>query len=56
MRRYTLAPEATFDLVKIWRYVKKKASIEIAEGVERAIREKIVFLASVPEPDIGAGT
>jgi antitoxin ParD1/3/4 len=51
MRRYTLAPEAAFDLVKIWRYLKKKASIEIAEKVERAIREKIVFLASVP----GAG-
>ena len=51
MRRYTLAPEVAFDLVKIWRYLKKKASIEIAERVERAIREKIVFLASVP----GAG-
>jgi plasmid stabilization system protein ParE len=51
MRRYILAPEAALDLVEIWRYLKKKANIEIAERVERAIREKFVFLASMP----GAG-
>ena len=51
MRRYILAPEAALDLVEIWRYLKNKASVEIAERVERAIREKIVFLASMP----GAG-
>jgi plasmid stabilization system protein ParE len=51
MRRYILAPEAALDLVEVWRYLKKKANAEIAERVERAIREKIVFLASVP----GAG-
>ena len=46
MRRYILAPEAALDLVEIWRYVKKKSNVEIAERVERAIRDKIVFLAS----------
>jgi|ERR1035438_6740653 plasmid stabilization system protein ParE len=51
MRRCILAPEAALDLVEIWRYLKKKANVEIAEQVERAIREKIVFLASMP----GAG-
>jgi plasmid stabilization system protein ParE len=51
MRRYILAPEAALDLIEIWRYLKKKANVEIAERVERAIREKIVFLASMP----GAG-
>jgi|SRR5579863_1985951 len=51
MRRYILAPEAALDLVEIWRYLRNKANVEIAERVERAIREKIVFLASMP----GAG-
>jgi plasmid stabilization system protein ParE len=51
MRRYILAPEAAADLVEIWRYLKNKASFEIAQKVERAIRDKIVFLASMP----GAG-
>jgi len=51
MRRYTLAPEAALDLVEIWRYLKNKANVEIAEGVERAIRDKIIFLANMP----GAG-
>ena len=51
MRRYILAPEAALDLVGIWRYLKKKANVEIAERVERAIREKIVLLANMP----GAG-
>jgi plasmid stabilization system protein ParE len=51
MRRYILAPEAAHDLVGIWRYLNMKASSEIADRVERAIREKIVFLAGAP----GAG-
>jgi plasmid stabilization system protein ParE len=50
-RRYVLAPEATSDLVHIWRYVRKHASVEIADRVESAIREKFVFLARTP----GAG-
>ena len=51
MRRYILAPEAALDLVEVWRYLKNEASVEIAERVERAIREKIASLASMP----GAG-
>ena len=51
MRRYILAPEAALDLVEIWRYLRNEAGVEIAERVERAIREKIVSLASMP----GAG-
>ena len=51
MRRYILAPEAALDLVEIWRFLKNKATVEIADRVERAIREKIVFLARMP----GAG-
>lgn len=47
-RRYILAPEAALDLVQIWRYIKKKASVGIAQRVERDIREKIVFLARTP--------
>jgi len=38
MRRYILAPEAALDLVEIWRYLKNKSSIEVAERVESAIR------------------
>ena len=51
MRRYILAPEAALDLVEIWRYLKNKANSEVAERVERAIRGKMVLLASAP----GAG-
>ena len=51
MRRYLLAPAAALDLVEIWRFLKNKATVEIADRVERAIREKIVFLARMP----GAG-
>ena len=43
--RYVLAPEAAFDLVEIWRYMKKQSSIEMADRVESVIRDKIVFLA-----------
>ena len=55
MRRYILAPEAALDLIEIWRYLKKKANVEIAERVERAIRDKF-FWRACPEPDTGAGT
>jgi toxin ParE1/3/4 len=51
MRRYILAPEAGYDLVLIWRYLKAGASIEVADRIERAIRDKIIFLAGTP----GAG-
>jgi len=50
-RRYVLAPEAALDLVEIRHYLRARASVEIADRVERAIREKIAFLARVP----GAG-
>ena len=49
--RYVLAPQAALDLVEIWRYIKNQASLAIADRVESAIREKIVFLAGAP----GAG-
>jgi toxin ParE1/3/4 len=49
--RYVLAPEAAFDLVEIWRYIKKQSSIEVADRVEAVIRDRIVFLAGNP----GAG-
>ncbi len=50
-RRYVLAPEAALDLVQIWRHIKKKASLEITDRVESAIRGKVAFLAASP----GAG-
>jgi plasmid stabilization system protein ParE len=46
--RYVLAPEAAVDLVKIWRYIKKQSSIEIADRVESVILDKILFLAGNP--------
>jgi antitoxin ParD1/3/4/toxin ParE1/3/4 len=49
--RYVLAPEAALDLVEIWRYLAKQSSVEVADRVESAIRDKIVFLATSP----GAG-
>src|SRR6266852_1737174 len=49
--RYVLAPEAAFDLVQIWRYIKKQSSVEIAYHVESVIRDRIAFLAANP----GAG-
>ena len=33
-RRYVLAPEATHDLVQIWHYIEKNATIEIADRIE----------------------
>jgi plasmid stabilization system protein ParE len=47
-RRYVLAPEAALDLAQIWRYIKKRANVEIADRVESAIRGKIVLLATNP--------
>ncbi len=49
--RFVLAPEAALDLVRIWRYLKNNASLEVADRVETAIREKISHLAANP----GAG-
>lgn len=46
--RYVLAPEAALDLVRIWRYVEKESSIEIADHVESIILDKVVFLAEWP--------
>jgi len=46
--RYVLAPEAARDLVQIWRYIKTRASIEVASQVESVIRDKIAFLAKTP--------
>ena len=39
-RRYVLAPEAALDLVNIWRYIKRKVAIEMADRVESAIRSR----------------
>lgn len=47
-RRYILAPEAALDLVQLWRYIRRRASLEMADRVESVIREKIVFLAGTP--------
>lgn len=49
--RYLLAPEAAADLVEIWQYVKEQASSAMADRIESAIRERMVFLARTP----GAG-
>jgi len=49
--RYILAPEAARDLVEIWTYLKRQASLETAKHVESVIRERIVFLSQNP----GAG-
>jgi plasmid stabilization system protein ParE len=47
-RRYILAPEAALDLVEIWRYIKRKAGLEMADRVESVIRDKLAFLAATP--------
>ena len=49
--RYLLAPEAASDLVQIWRYIKKKSSMDMADRVESVILDRIRFLAENP----GAG-
>src|ERR1035438_5989035 len=43
-RRYIFAPEAAQDLAQIWRYIKDKASVTMADRVESVIRDKIVGL------------
>jgi plasmid stabilization system protein ParE len=53
--RFVLAPEAALDLVKIWRYIKKKVSVEMADRVEAVIREKIVFLAETRRRALAQG-
>src|SRR5258708_35398980 len=47
--RFMLAPEAASDLVKIWRYIKTNAGLEMAARVESVIRAKIVALAARPD-------
>src|SRR5580704_3069914 len=49
--RYVLAPEAARDLVRIWRYIKKESTVDMADQVETVIRDRIAFLARSP----GAG-
>ncbi len=49
--RYILAPQAALDLVEIWRYIKERASLTVADRVESTIRERPLFLAETP----GAG-
>ncbi|MGB7282989.1 MAG: type II toxin-antitoxin system RelE/ParE family toxin [Candidatus Acidiferrum sp.] len=48
---YILAPEAALDLVQIWRYIREKSSVELADHVESVILDKVAFLAGNP----GAG-
>jgi toxin ParE1/3/4 len=48
MIRYILAPEAAGDLVQIWRYIREQGSVEMADRVESAIRERIALLAGAP--------
>ena|SRR3974390_3144388 len=48
-RRYLLAPEAARDLVQIWRYLRERSSVEVADKVESAIRETIALLARTPD-------
>ncbi len=51
MSRYVLAPAAAFDLLEIWRYIRKQGSESIADRVESAILEKFAALAR--DPGIG---
>ena len=48
--RYALAPEAAYDLVQIWRYIRKQSNAQVADRVESVIRNKIIFLARNPGP------
>ena len=43
--------QAALDLAQIWRYIRQQSSVEMADRVECAILEKIVFLSKSP----GAG-
>ena len=49
--RYVLAPEAALDLLEICKYVKDQTDVQVADRVESAVRDKIVFLTENP----GAG-
>jgi plasmid stabilization system protein ParE len=49
--RFVLAPQAALNLFEIWRYIQEQSSVEAADRVESAIRERIAFLAGAP----GAG-
>ena len=51
MARYIVSPEAAHDLTEIWRYIKDKTSLETADRIEAAIRDRFVLLARTP----GAG-
>jgi len=42
-------------LVQIWRYIKKKSSMDMADRVESVILDRIRFLAEILMLDIGAG-
>lgn len=46
---YVLAPQAALDLVEIWRYIKGRSTLAMADRVESVIREKFAFLAASPE-------
>jgi antitoxin ParD1/3/4/toxin ParE1/3/4 len=46
--RYVLAPEAAADLVQIWRYIARSATLHVADQVESVIREKLLYLAGTP--------
>lgn len=46
---YFVAPQAALDLVEIWRYIKERSSIAMADRVESIILEKLAFLAKSPE-------
>lgn len=48
-RRFVLAPEAAEDLVAIWRFIKNRASVQIADRVEAEIRKRIFFLTKNPQ-------
>jgi plasmid stabilization system protein ParE len=54
--RYLLAPEAAFDLVGIWSYIRKQSGIEVADHVESIILDKVAFLRETQALGIGAGT
>jgi toxin ParE1/3/4 len=47
--QYVLAPQAALDLVEIWRYIKERSSIAIADRVESVVRQKFGLLAANPE-------
>jgi plasmid stabilization system protein ParE len=46
--RYILAPQAALDIYEIWRHIRGQSTVEIADRVESAIRNKIIFLSGNP--------